>query len=107
MRVSRTRRPGAIEGMGPQGSAGQGKARLLQNRARFRRSNAQVAQLVEQRTENPRVGSSILSLGTITFPDKINRLERSVKASCGTSFSSGVTTGVTAAKICSHRKVAR
>ena len=25
---------------------------------------AQVAQLVEQRTENPRVGSSILSLGT-------------------------------------------
>ena len=27
---------------------------------------AQVAQLVEQRIENPRVGSSILSLGTIT-----------------------------------------
>ena len=27
--------------------------------------DAQVAQLVEQRTENPRVGSSILSLGTI------------------------------------------
>jgi hypothetical protein len=26
---------------------------------------AQVAQLVEQRIENPRVGSSILSLGTI------------------------------------------
>ena len=26
---------------------------------------AQVAQSVEQRTENPRVGSSILSLGTI------------------------------------------
>ena len=26
--------------------------------------NAQVAQSVEQRTENPRVGSSILSLGT-------------------------------------------
>ena len=30
---------------------------------------AQVAQLVEQRTENPRVGSSILSLGTIFFND--------------------------------------
>ena len=29
---------------------------------------AQVAQSVEQGTENPRVGSSILSLGT-TFPD--------------------------------------
>jgi hypothetical protein len=28
---------------------------------------AQVAQLVEQRTENPRVGSSILSLGTIPY----------------------------------------
>jgi hypothetical protein len=28
---------------------------------------AEVAQLVEQRTENPRVGSSILPLGT-TFP---------------------------------------
>ncbi len=27
--------------------------------------SAQVAQLVEQRIENPRVGSSILSLGTI------------------------------------------
>jgi hypothetical protein len=27
----------------------------------------QVAQLVEQRTENPRVGSSILSLATIDF----------------------------------------
>ncbi len=27
--------------------------------------NAQVAQSVEQGTENPRVGSSILSLGTI------------------------------------------
>ena len=28
--------------------------------------NAQVAQLVEQRTENPRVGSSILPLATIS-----------------------------------------
>ena len=31
---------------------------------RLRRSDAQVAQSVEQGTENPRVGSSILSLGT-------------------------------------------
>ena len=31
---------------------------------------AEVAQLVEQGTENPRVGSSILSLGTIQKSDK-------------------------------------
>ena len=30
-------------------------------------ARAEVAQLVEQRTENPRVGSSILPLGTIFF----------------------------------------
>ena len=30
-------------------------------------AGAEVAQLVEQRTENPRVGSSILPLGTIFF----------------------------------------
>ena len=30
---------------------------------------AQVAQLVEQRTENPRVGGSIPPLGTIVFKD--------------------------------------
>ena len=30
-------------------------------------SNAQVAQLVEQRTENPRVGGSIPPLGTTFF----------------------------------------
>jgi hypothetical protein len=37
---------------------------------------AQVAQLVEQRTENPRVGSSILSLGTISSNEiKTQRLE--------------------------------
>ncbi len=30
---------------------------------------AEVAQLVEQGTENPRVGSSILSLGTTNFKD--------------------------------------
>ena len=34
--------------------------------------NARVAQLVEQRIENPRVGSSNLSLGTIPFLNKIN-----------------------------------
>src|SRR5205823_6574045 len=37
---------------------------VLSSRARLR---AQVAQLVEQRTENPRVGGSIPSLGTIHF----------------------------------------
>ncbi len=37
---------------------------------------AQVAQLVEQRIENPRVGSSILSLGTI-FPQKTLIFKRS------------------------------
>ena len=35
-----------------------------------RRREAQVAQLVEQRTENPRVGGSIPPLGTI-LPKKI------------------------------------
>ena len=33
------------------------------------RARAQVAQLVEQRTENPRVGGSIPPLGTILFND--------------------------------------
>ena len=33
-------------------------------------SRAQVAQLVEQRTENPRVGGSNPPLGTITFLSK-------------------------------------
>ena len=33
----------------------------------YYRARAEVAQLVEQRTENPRVGSSILPLGTIFF----------------------------------------
>jgi hypothetical protein len=32
----------------------------------------QVAQLVEQGTENPRVGGSIPSLATITIPNKNN-----------------------------------
>ncbi len=51
--------------------------RLLTNRRgvfrdapRFPRlGDAQVAQLVEQRTENPRVGGSIPPLGTIIFND--------------------------------------
>jgi hypothetical protein len=34
---------------------------------RIRKGLAQVAQLVEQRTENPRVGGSIPPLGTTTF----------------------------------------
>ena len=33
------------------------------------KQSAQVAQLVEQRTENPRVGGSIQTLGTINFND--------------------------------------
>jgi hypothetical protein len=40
----------------------------------FRHHSAQVAQLVEQRTENPRVGGSIPPLGT-TFLSKINTLK--------------------------------
>jgi hypothetical protein len=36
--------------------------------------DAQVAQLVEQRTENPRVGGSNPPLGTIILPCKINVL---------------------------------
>ena len=34
---------------------------------------AEVAQLVEQGTENPRVGSSILSLGTTNLAEKVYR----------------------------------
>ena len=40
---------------------------------------AQVAQLVEQWTENPRVGGSIPPLGTIISPYKINKLEGIVR----------------------------
>ena len=36
------------------------------------RRQAQVAQLVEQRTENPRVGGSIPPLGTMYFNDLWN-----------------------------------
>ena len=39
--------------------------RVLSSAPQFRLPDAQVAQLVEQRTENPRVGGSIPSLGTI------------------------------------------
>jgi hypothetical protein len=35
-------------------------------------TNGQVAQLVEQRTENPRVGSSILPLATIFKPQPLS-----------------------------------
>src|SRR6266480_4216252 len=41
---------------------------VLSSAPQFRLPDAQVAQLVEQRTENPRVGGSIPSLGTITTP---------------------------------------
>ncbi len=37
---------------------------------------AEVAQLVEQRTENPRVGSSILPLGTIFWAGVAQLVER-------------------------------
>ena len=43
---------------------------------------AQVAQLVEQRTENPRVGGSIPSLGTTFNPSKINGLGSRVLDMC-------------------------
>ena len=38
-----------------------------------------VAQLVEQRTENPRAGGSIPSLATIIFFTKTSRFNRMVK----------------------------
>ena len=38
-------------------------------------ASAQVAQSVEQRIENPRVGSSILSLGTIIYPPAGGRID--------------------------------
>ena len=45
-------------------------------------SQGQVAQLVEQRTENPRVGSSILSLA-ITLPLIIMKVAEKVCTGCG------------------------
>jgi hypothetical protein len=44
---------------------------LLSHSGNYLPAGAQVAQSVEQGTENPRVGSSILSLGTTSdfFPD--------------------------------------
>ena len=47
------------------GRAGQGGKPPLRSPSFRAVRSAQVAQSVEQRTENPRVGSSILSLGTI------------------------------------------
>jgi hypothetical protein len=44
------------------------KARPFDPHGEFQ-TNAQVAQLVEQRTENPRVGGSIPPLGTSYFND--------------------------------------
>jgi hypothetical protein len=56
-------------GVTPQGAAADCNS-VAEKHARFdswgTHQNAQVAQLVEQRTENPRVGGSIPSLGTIT-----------------------------------------
>jgi hypothetical protein len=48
------------------GSAGAGGAGAEHERSHPAFHGAQVAQLVEQRTENPRVGGSIPPLGTIT-----------------------------------------
>ena len=46
----------------------------------FLHYGAQVAQLVEQGTENPRVGSSTLSLGTIFVSElRINRVQGRVE----------------------------
>ena len=42
----------------------QPRSRVVSSAALFGLPHAQVAQLVEQRTENPRVGGSIPSLGT-------------------------------------------
>ena len=49
--------------------AGQNRSDGLEKRLDFGActGRAQVAQLVEQRIENPRVGSSILSLGTKNY----------------------------------------
>jgi hypothetical protein len=44
---------------------------------------AQVAQLVEQRTENPCVGGSIPPLGTIKYFSNSNTLESRVRIGCG------------------------
>jgi hypothetical protein len=51
---------------------------------------AQVAQLVEQRTENPRVGGSIPPLGTTFLPLKIiGLLEKSIRRFAGPCVASG------------------
>lgn len=46
-------------------------------------SPAQIAQSVEQRTENPRVGSSILSPGILLFPTNNLCLCQSIKTLFG------------------------
>jgi hypothetical protein len=67
----RTRGPGPIEG-GVRKARWTGEGASSTKPGRFHRPNAQVAQLVEQRTENPRVGGSIPSLGT-TSPEGTGR----------------------------------
>jgi hypothetical protein len=52
------------------------KKRVLPGKPRIFRRFAQVAQSVEQRIENPRVGSSILSLGTTVPAGRIALLGR-------------------------------
>ena len=66
--------------MGAIKQGGQGlKIRFQSNRLAI--SNGQVAQLVEQRTENPRVGGSIPPLATILFND-LCRIQVFLKSPC-------------------------
>ena len=53
-------------------AAGGGASQARGGLAPERRRDAQVAQLVEQRTENPRVGGSIPPLGTILPANSAN-----------------------------------
>jgi hypothetical protein len=57
--------------------------------ARPFRIQAQVAQSVEQRTENPRVGGSIPPLGTIVFKGLAHSLDATIFA-CGSFAGGGV-----------------
>ena len=61
------RRHAALDSNGP----------LFYKTASFPGGSAQVAQSVEQRTENPRVGGSIPPLGTILFNGLAGRLSGS------------------------------
>ncbi len=53
---------GVIAGLGPRGTRARKRELHCEPRHQWAQLQGQVAQLVEQRTENPRVGSSILPL---------------------------------------------